>query len=204
MMTCASHPRIEQRAAIARERLPLAHSALRSCRLCAHECGVNRLAGELGKCRAGAVPRCFSAQIDLAEEAMLTPTFAIALSGCDLRCGFCITRSESWNPKAGEMLAAESLAHAARNALAHGANSVMILGGEPTIHLPFVLEWLAHMPDSAALAWKTNAHLSRQARELLGGLFDVWVADYKFGNDECATQLAGVSAYTRTVRANLL
>jgi putative pyruvate formate lyase activating enzyme len=80
----------------------------------------------------------------------------------------------------------------------------MILGGEPTVHLPAALEIVAALPDDAKLIWKTNAHGSRQARELLDGMFDVWLADYKFGNDACAQRLAKVPDYTRVIRENLL
>jgi putative pyruvate formate lyase activating enzyme len=80
----------------------------------------------------------------------------------------------------------------------------MVLGGEPTVQLPAALEIAAALPDSARLVWKTNAHGSAEARELLDGIFDVWLADYKFGNDVCALRLARVSGYTRVVRENLL
>jgi putative pyruvate formate lyase activating enzyme len=80
----------------------------------------------------------------------------------------------------------------------------MILGGEPTIHLPAALELVSHLPDDAKLVWKTNAHGSAQARALLDGLFDVWLADYKFGNDDCARRLAKVPDYTGVVRENLI
>jgi putative pyruvate formate lyase activating enzyme len=79
----------------------------------------------------------------------------------------------------------------------------MILGGEPTIHLPTVLELVAALPDTARLVWKTNAHGSAEARALLDGVFDVWLADYKFGNDDCARRLARVADYTAVVRENL-
>jgi putative pyruvate formate lyase activating enzyme len=80
----------------------------------------------------------------------------------------------------------------------------MVLGGEPTIHLPAALEFVAELPDSAKLIWKTNAHGSAEARELLDGLFDVWLADFKFGNDVCARRLARVADYVRVVQENLL
>jgi putative pyruvate formate lyase activating enzyme len=80
----------------------------------------------------------------------------------------------------------------------------MILGGEPTIHLPAVLKLVAALPDNAKLIWKTNAHGSAQARALLDGLFDVWLADYKFGNDTCALCLSRTPDYTRIVQENLL
>ena len=79
----------------------------------------------------------------------------------------------------------------------------MLLGGEPTIHLPAALELVAAMPDDSRLVWKTNAHATAQARELLDGMFDVWVADFKFGNDRCARALAGEGRYLAVVRENL-
>jgi putative pyruvate formate lyase activating enzyme len=60
------------------------------------------------------------------------------------------------------------------------------------------------LPADARLVWKTNAHGSAQARELLDGMFDVWVADFKFGNDACALRLARVRDYLRIVRENLV
>ena len=39
---------------------------------------------------------------------------------------------------------------------------------------------------------------------MLDGIFDVWLADFKFGNDDCADRLARVPDYVATVRENLL
>jgi putative pyruvate formate lyase activating enzyme len=90
-----------------------------------------------------------------------------------------------------------------RAALAKGARTVMLLRGKPTIHLPVALEIIAALPATAKLAWKTNAHASAQARAWLDGLCDVWLADYKFGNDACAERLAGIRGYSGIVRDNL-
>ncbi len=209
-MNCLESERIRRfevsvgRSAMARSRIAAARAALSNCRLCAHDCGADRSGGEPGLCRAGAEARFFSAQLEVSDELELIPTYAIALSGCDLRCDFCITGGPSWNPRAGEMLSVADIAERAVNALAESARTIMILGGEPTIHLPTVLELVAALPDDAKLVWKTNAHGTAQARELLEGLFDVWLADYKFGNDACAQRLARVPNYLRVVRENLL
>jgi putative pyruvate formate lyase activating enzyme len=192
------------RSALARERAAAARAALANCKLCAHECGVDRLVGDAGLCHAGAEARVFSAQVEVTDELELIPTFAIALCGCDLRCNFCITGGPSWNPRAGKNFSADEMAAKARAALRAGARTIMVLGGEPTVHLPAALELVAELPDSAKLVWKTNAHGSVQARELLDGMFDVWLADFKFGNDDCARRLAKIPDYLRVVRGNLL
>ena len=198
------HRSSKSRSAVAGERAVTAHAALADCQLCAHHCGVNRLAGETGLCHAGADARFFLAQTEVTDELELIPTFAVALSGCDLRCDFCITGAESWNPRAGQNFSAPEMAAKAKAAIANGAKTVMILGGEPTIHLPAALEFVSHLPNDAKLVWKTNAHGLAQAHALLDGMFDVWLADYKFGNDDCARRLARVSDYTSLVRQNLL
>jgi putative pyruvate formate lyase activating enzyme len=177
---------------------------LADCQLCAHHCGANRLKGQLGLCRAGATARFFSAQVEVAEDLELIPSFAVALSGCDLRCDFCITGGSSWNTKAGEFFDARTIAQKAKQALAQGARTIMILGGEPAIHLPSALDFVAELPATAKLLWKTNAHASAVARDLLDGMFDIWLADFKFGNNACAQILARVPDYVRVVRENLL
>ncbi len=207
-MICAelkeSTAQLRDRQVVARERAPLAHAALSACRLCPQDCGVNRLAGERGWCRAGATARVFSAQVEVGDELELIPTFAIAFSGCDMRCAFCITGADSWNPHRGEPFDAAALAAKAIIALKSGARTVMILGGEPTIHLPEAVRLVAALPSSARLVWKTNAYISAQARALLEGLFDVCLADYKFGNDRCTERLAAVGDYQRHVQDTLL
>lgn len=192
------------RAALARERARLARTELASCHFCEHHCGADRRQGERGLCQAGPRGRVFCAQVEVSDELEFVPVFAIALSGCDLRCDFCITGAQSWHAQAGRLLAPEELGQQAEAALAAGARTVMILGGEPTIHLPTALEIVAALPGHAPLIWKTNGHGSPQARALLDGMFDLWLVDYKFGNDQCARRLAGYSNYGRAVRDNLL
>jgi putative pyruvate formate lyase activating enzyme len=188
---------------LAARRLPAARAELGDCHLCAHHCGVDRRRSDAGRCHAGATARIHSAQTEVSDELEFIPTFAIAFSGCDLRCSFCITGAPSWNPRAGVPLQAASLGAQAARALEQGARSVMILGGEPTVHLPSVLELVAHLPNRARLIWKTNAHGSAVARDYLDGLFDVWLADFKFGNDACARRLSRTPDYVTTVQDNL-
>jgi putative pyruvate formate lyase activating enzyme len=202
-LTQPTRPVLQNRPAIARERARVAQALLAKCNFCAHDCGANRLAGERGPCGAGVGTRFFSAQMEVGDELELIPTFAIALSGCDLRCDFCITGISSWNPRAGGQFDAREMALRATQALEEGATTIQLLGGEPTIHLPAVLEFVAALPASAKLVWKTNAHGSAPARGLLDGLFDVWLADFKFGNDACAQRLARIDSYRRVVEENL-
>src|ERR1043166_1306540 len=105
------------RPSIAANRARVAREMLENCHFCAYHCGVNRLLGPSGRCRAGAAPRFFSAQSEVTEELELIPAFNVALSGCDLRCDFCITGAPSWNTSIGESFDARGMATKARRAL---------------------------------------------------------------------------------------
>ncbi len=200
----AVHIPLSNRSRLAMHRAELARGGLANCHFCAHHCGVDRTQGQTGPCQARTETRYFSAQTEVSDESELSPTFSIALGGCDLRCAFCITRQQSWSVTGGRLFVPEEIARAARRALGQGARTIMILGGEPTIHLHTALELVSHLPEEAALIWKTSGHGSAQARALLQGLFNYWVVDYKFGNDECAARLAGYPNYLAPVRENLV
>lgn len=161
----------------------------------------------MGPCHAGPDGRVFHGQVEVGDEGFLTPVFAVALSGCDFRCDFCNTGRESWDATAGQAVDApflEGFGERLRRGSAKGEfRSVMILGGEPTVHLPTALRLRAEIPDDVLAVWKTNAHSTPEAEALLDGLFDVWVADLKFGNDACAHRIARVADYTDRIRGTL-
>jgi putative pyruvate formate lyase activating enzyme len=185
---------------LAEERLEQASLALSACELCHHRCTANRLAGPAGRCGAGAEPRVFAAQVEVGDELEVIPAYAIALAGCNMRCDFCITGEESWHPQRGRWHSAAAIAAKASAAIQSGrANSLLVLGGEPTIHLPWLLALVAALPENTRLVLKTNGLSTASARAVLAGLFDVWIVDFKFGNDACAETLSHTPGYTAAV-----
>lgn len=184
------------RSRLAADRLAAATAALANCEICHHRCAVNRVIGPAGRCGAGAEPHVFSAQIEVGDELEILPTCAIALAGCNMRCEFCITGDESWHPGRGQQRNAAALASWAAEAIGSGlAKTLQVLGGEPTVHLPWLLQLVAAMPDDSRLVLKTNGLSTAQARDILAGFFDVWIVDFKFGNDACAEALSGTRGY---------
>ena len=186
-----------------RSRVVDAMSHLVNCGLCEHRCGVNRLGGERGTCHAGPNARLFRHRVEWSEELELTPSHVFYLSGCDLRCAFCIAEENAFDARRGVPLTIESFNQAVRWGKELGACNLQWLGGEATIHLPRILELLASCPEPLRVVWKSNFHMTPEALELLRDVVDVYVADFKFGNDHCARELAGVGDYTAIVTRNL-
>jgi putative pyruvate formate lyase activating enzyme len=62
---------------------------------------------------------------------------------------------------------------------------------------------MASCNDLPPVVWKSDFYGTPAAFELLDGIADIYVADYKFGNDDCARRLAKIDRYVATVTRNL-
>ena len=185
------------------ERLQRSAAQYRCCHLCEHRCGVDRGSGRRGPCKAGPRPNVFRHRVEYGEEIELVPSHLFYLSGCDLRCAFCIAGLDAFDPSRGTPLTSEFFNAAVAWGIAQGARNVQWVGGEPTIHLPAVLEIMAGCPKLPPVVWKSDFHCTPEAFDLLDGVVDVYVADFKFGNDRCARRLAGIDGYVATITRNL-
>jgi putative pyruvate formate lyase activating enzyme len=186
-----------------RTRLDRARQQYSCCALCEHRCGVNRRQGERGVC-AWSGGRGSSGIARCGEELELVPSHLFYLSGCDLRCAFCIAGENAFNPGRGVLLTTELLRNAIPWGESRGARNVQWVGGEPTIHLPAILEVLADFNDFPPIVWKSDFYSTPAAFDLLEGVVDVFVADFKFGNDVCARRIAGIENYCAVITRNLV
>jgi putative pyruvate formate lyase activating enzyme len=139
----------------------------------------------------------------MGEELELIPSHLFYLSGCDLRCCFCIAEANAWNPLAGTPLNSDFLRSAIEEGQQLGAINIQWVGGEPTIHLPAILDAMAGCPTLPPVIWKSDFFATIEALQLLTGVVDTYVADFKFGNDSCALRLAKVENYVETITRNL-
>jgi putative pyruvate formate lyase activating enzyme len=190
--------------AITAEQVRLARQQYRHCLLCEHRCGVDRAGGERGFCQATDTARVYRCRVECGEEIELIPSQLLYLSGCNLRCVFCIGEADAFDPQRGTPLTGQLLASAMATGHSAGARNIQWVGGEPTVHLPAILEAMAGSDGSLPIVWKSNFFGTIDSLTLLDGVIDVYVADLKFGNDECARRIAGAHDYMRIVTRNLL
>jgi len=186
------------------QRAASAQAMYRHCLLCEHRCGVDRTAGERGFCGAGPLARVWRYWVDYAEESPLVPSLLIYLSGCDLRCDFCISEASAFDPRRGRPLTADWLREILDWAAGQGARTLQWIGGEPTIHLPAILQALEQCQTRLPVVWKSDFYATPESLALLDGVVDTYLPDFKFGNSECALRIAGVPRYFEVVTRNLL
>ncbi len=179
-------------------------SLYQSCALCEHRCLVNRQAGERGTCKADASVRVFRHRIEYGEEPELLPCHLFYTSGCDLRCAFCIAEENAFDPSRGTLLTPSFLNDAIQWGIGQGARTLQWVGGEPTIHAPGILECMKSVDQLPPVVWKSDFYMTPETIALLEPWVSWFVADFKFGNNACAEQIASVPNYFEIVTRNLL
>lgn len=176
---------------------------LSSCCLCARNCGVNRLEGETGYCGLGKESYIFKDFIHFGEEGGLAPSHTIYFSGCNMRCGFCDNPEYAVNRELCDSIVCAKVA-VNIDKTAGIVNNVNFLGGEPTVNLLNIIKILSEMKSELPVVWNSNMYASAQAMRIIDQITDVYIADFKFGNNDCALRVADAGNYFETVTENLL
>lgn len=181
----------------------LARRLLKECCFCEHQCGVDRLNHELGSCRAEAIARYSSEYVHRGEEPELVPSHTIFFTGCTFECEYCQNWRMANSPRVGNPVLPEKLAEtiAVRSGL--GARNVNYVGGDPGPHLHMVLGTIARVRVDVPMIWNSNMYQTREAMRLLDGAIDVYLADFRYGANECANRLSNVDHYWDTITRNI-
>jgi len=180
------------------ERARAAWQLLAHCELCPHRCGVDRLAGVLGKCRSGALPKVASWNLHPWEEPPISGSRGsgtIFFSGCTGRCRFCQNYPIS-QMGVGQEVSLERLAEMMLRLQRRGAHNINFV--TPThfsaalvAALPLAIEQGLCIP----LLYNCSGFESVETLRLLEGIIDIWLPDSKYANDEVASRWSGFPDY---------
>lgn len=182
-------------------------AALEACRLCPRDCGVDRLAGVAGVCRVGRRAEVASALAHFGEEDCLRGTRGsgtIFFSHCNLRCVFCQNFDISWQgsgrPMSGEEIASQMIGLQDRGC--HNINFVT-----PEHVVPQVLQAVylaARRGLRIPLVYNTSAYDSEESLELLDGVVDIYMPDFKTWDPEVSRQLLLARDYPEVARSAII
>lgn len=180
------------------EKINSAEEILSGCHFCERRCRVNRMDGEKGYCGV-LESRIASEFIHLGEEPELIPSYTIFFSGCTFTCVYCQNWDISQYPERGVHIQPRVLADMISAARARNVNWV---GGEPTPNICYILDVLKHSKRNMPQIWNSNMYLTEEAMKLLDGVMDIYLTDFKYGNDRCAERLSDAKNYTKVIRRN--
>jgi putative pyruvate formate lyase activating enzyme len=185
------------------ERVEKAWKILEHCTLCPRRCRVNRLKGEKGVCEGGLLPEVSSYAPHFGEERPLVGTGGsgtIFFTHCNLGCLFCqnyeISHLGEGRPVSFERLAAMMVE------LQHlGCLNINFV--TPTHFVPQILKALPLAIEKGLqvpLVYNTGGYDALETLQLLDGLVDIYMPDFKFVSSEVAQSLAQAPDYPEVAK----
>ncbi len=171
---------------------------LEKCTLCPHECQVNRIKGQIGKCKADATIKISLADLHYFEEPCISGkngSGAVFFTGCNLNCQFCQNYEISQLQK-GKSISIENLAEEYLKLQARGANNINLVTG--CIYVPQIIESLKLAKQKGLrlpTVYNSSGYEKKETIQMLEGQIDIYLPDLKYYYDDLAKDLSGIDHY---------
>ena len=182
----------------------MALSLLKQCRMCPRNCGVDRTGSQQGVCRTLRYAKVASFGPHFGEEAPLvgrSGSGTIFFTHCNLACSFCQNYDISHLGHGTEVgphdIASMMLALAELGC--HNINLVT-----PTHVVPQILEALPEAIEGGLdipLVYNTGAYDTVATLNILENIFDIYMPDFKFWDEDYAEQFCHALDYPEAARA---
>lgn len=179
------------------------HEILQECKLCGRRCGVNRLEGKTGVCRAGEELMVASVFPHFGEEPPLVGYYGsgtIFLSHCNLRCVFCQNYDISHLGEGRATTTAE-MADYMLQLQRRGCHNINFV--TPTHYAPQIVAALIEAVEGGLelpLVWNCGGYESAEVIRLLDGIIDIYMPDIKYARRETAERYSHAGDYPEVVR----
>lgn len=184
----------------------LAFRHLSHCDFCVHDCRVDRTVGQQGYCQLSVDSPFSGAYLHWGEEPPLRPTWAVFFGGCTMHCVYCHNWRDTFETRQQKVFTPQAWVQQLR-AQKGSYRTLSFIGGTPEPHLHTLLDGLcllAESPElSAPVVFNSNATLSAVGLDLMEGAVDIYVPDYKHGNNTCAWTLTKIARYQEALTLNL-
>lgn len=173
---------------------------LEKCELCPHSCKVNRLSGEVGRCRAGEKVKVALCDLHFFEEPCISGesgSGTVFFSGCNLSCKFCQNYKIS-QEYLGREIEIEELADKFLMLQDKGANNINLVTG--FMYIPQIIEAIKIAKNKGLklpIVYNSSGYESVEALKLLDGFVDIYLPDFKYFNNELAEKLSGIKNYKK-------
>jgi len=171
---------------------------LKECRICPHQCRVNRVKGEKGLCKLGCLPQISAFHPHFGEEKVLVGEYGsgtIFFTSCNLNCVYC-QNYEISQLRIGEEISFERLAKIMLELQNLGCCNINLV--TPTCQVPQIVKALMIAKDQGLkipLVYNTNAYDSVKTLKLLDGIVDIYMPDFKYSDDKIAQKYSNILGY---------
>lgn len=181
-------------------KIAIAEKLFEHCIFCERKCRINRKQ-EKGFCNVQET-KIASEFLHMGEETPLVPSHTIFFTGCTFNCVYCQNWDISQHPEDGMVPSKQRMAELIDRRRYEGSRNVNFVGGDPTPHLLYILKTVSLIEENLPVIWNSNFYMSREAMSLLNGVMDLYLTDFKYGNDNCAYRLSNIPDYWEVVTRN--
>ena len=193
-----------------RDRAQRAVAQLADCRLCPRDCGVNRLANAWSACKTGRHAVVSSWFPHFGEEDCLrgwNGSGTIFFGHCNLRCVFCQNYdiSQDIKPRAEQGVTAREIAAMMISLQRRGCHNINFVTPEHVVAqiVEAVAEALA-LGLELPLVYNTSAYDALGSVELMNGLVDIYMPDFKYWSREASARYLKAADYPDAARAAIM
>lgn len=171
---------------------------LQQCKLCPHNCKVNRINGEIGRCKCNNKIKIALASLHKFEEPCISGTNGsgtIFFSNCNLNCMYCQNFEISHLGK-GKEITIEELAEILINQQNKGAHNINLV--TPTMYVIQIIEAIKIAKENGLnipIVYNTNGYENIETIKILKGYIDVYLPDLKYYSNVLSKKYSNVDNY---------
>ncbi len=176
---------------------------LKECRVCPHNCKVNRLEDERGFCKVGRYVVVSDYFPHFGEEFPIRGyrgSGTIFFGYCNMRCVYCQNYDVSHLGK-GRIMTPEDLADAMLELQEYGCHNINLV--TPSHVVPQILEALLIAVEKGLripIVYNTSSYDSLETIKLLDGIIDIYLADLKYLNEYYGRKYSKVKKYPEVAK----
>lgn len=171
---------------------------LEKCNICPHNCNINRLEKQTGRCKATDKIKIALVSLHNFEEPCISGengSGTIFFSNCNLECVYCQNYEISHEGN-GKEVSIEELAEIFINQQNKNAENINLV--TPTMYVYQIIEAIKIAKEKGLkipIVYNTNAYENVETIKALEGHIDVYLPDLKYANDELAYKYSKIKNY---------
>ncbi len=177
---------------------------LEKCNICPHNCEINRLNGEVGRCKATDKVKVALASIHKFEEPCISGekgSGTVFFSNCNLRCIFCQNYKIS-QLGLGEEISIEELADIFIDEQNKNVENINLV--TPTMYVYQIIEAIKIARSKGLyipIVYNSNGYENVETIKKLKGYIDIYLPDLKYSNDKISYKYSGIKHYFESATA---
>ena len=175
---------------------------LEKCAICPHNCGINRLNNQIGRCKSKDTVKVALYSTHNFEEPCISGkkgSGTVFFSNCNMNCVFCQNYEISQQGK-GKEISIEELADIFIKQQEKDVENINLV--TPTSYVPQIIEAIKIARKNGLklpIVYNTNGYEKVETLKMLEGYVDIYLPDFKYSDSELGKRLSKVDNYFEIV-----